>query len=1408
MAGAERAGAGAGRPAFPAAYSRYARAHSAGGPWHYFEHLRGVSRTEFLVEPYQEGAHHAAVLAILENSWEQLQEGNEQFSTESAQGFLEVKDGRRSIKVAVDKRSRKVLGFVTYFPPGTPSRSGRGQEAKCHVEMLGTDKDFRRRGVGRALLTSAIEENPFATVSLRTGASNREAQGLCQKLGFRAGGEHPKKKVWSFELEPPGFFQIRRRLNRRVLAGSSTPAELLSQLEAAWPAGKRRAERHILKRQLALNVGLAQIHPGEMTVGRLQKIISTSRPSDQALPRLDVLVIGASVAGLRFANALHEHQALVGTNEKKFSLHIHVFERNFVEARNQLIMLESTWLKFRKGQEPDGEIINKTIIDEIKGSYLDVPTLHAFKSVLLPGENSVAQDQENRLQKLRDMAPFRFLEESGVTWNDVGSVLTDVFQLKPSSPQRGPVLPLDLLVLAEKERWQRNGQKIHVARLSGKVIEELIALQGSQPRRHRLLLVGADGEKSVVARKGGFGMLVNNQVPAFAHGCTFTWYMPIQSKGGTFVDRQSVRAGLQSRYRCFAHVVREGGEILGWMFYVGVQLTKAEFEAVKGEFADQKVGSKLFMEFRKQEAEVGAGGSPVLNARAILRDGCTLSNCQLGGDSLVSVTTFVVQGPHWRIFGSTPGDPTYVYAPPFLHQPSRNVLSLLVGDAFFGSHFFSGKGVNLAVQRSTEVGALLFKKGLLASFMSAEKDANRQYKTFQQEYRQAYARSLPQYLRSSHTPRPLSWETPSDQSVGALKAVCLQNFTNPIDLLFLFPRRVAPRMRAIKPDSKSASTGLRVSEHTLFRLFRDWLCPELQFGDSGFYLYNYPLVGAARKSFTLDSKDERGFYRYNFRRDLNYRPFSVTWLKTTPRDRAFSVKLLPHSEAEFVDGWFFENHFENCLVQTGRDGVDRASLPEKQNSRRALEPKTFPRARDHGLAWHVPTHKLGEQYKTSTSNFQEFSRPLLEQNMHELLRYLQYYKKESVADFDLTMLNVNTPLLNAIETELNRARQFFVPVKLIKTTDLLGKTSFSPSGKWLAVTDLADAVIYFIDTEQGTQEAFAPTDDSLRFAISHLEWESDAKMRVWVKKGEAAPAQKYVLNRQNSKWSSTLQDGPKKEEAQEKEEKEQLTLRRKNFTYTLDKKYNRIFKHRDSQQEVTLASTELIKRRNDKTRGRGGVVSIGSFDVSSDERFLGFTLIFEATIYLLSLSHPPPKKKKHSKSVMLGGAWVSLIRFSPSGLFVVAADANLKKVYLLENEDKVQEITCSEVIGSAEWTTDSRCVLLLGKKGGAKYLLRKLSLAGWVVSDFDQENEGGRGPFAENAASRGYTLSKDRSTILKKKTPLRQEEFALSPQIFGRSGLHRTYPTSFLIQAFDVSQDEKKLCFFLLGENSLYFFYF
>ena len=129
--------------------------------------------------------------------------------------------------------------------------------------------------------------------------------------------EHLRPRSKDFSL-----YEVRRKINREVLAGAQDPDELPEQLDSLWPKSKREAERHILERQLTVNKDLVVVHTETMTVESLEKIVfGGSEEAQTGKPRLDVLIIGASVAGLRFANTLYEqHQ------EKKsdFDLHIHL----------------------------------------------------------------------------------------------------------------------------------------------------------------------------------------------------------------------------------------------------------------------------------------------------------------------------------------------------------------------------------------------------------------------------------------------------------------------------------------------------------------------------------------------------------------------------------------------------------------------------------------------------------------------------------------------------------------------------------------------------------------------------------------------------------------------------------------------------------------------------------------------------------------------------------------------------------------------------------------------------------------------------------------------------------------------------------------------------------------------------
>jgi ribosomal protein S18 acetylase RimI-like enzyme len=68
---------------------------------------------------------------------------------------------------------------------------------RCHVEDVVVDQGFRRRGIARALLVTAIADAPSEVISfdLRSHRTRRAAHDLYQSLGFEASDTTVFRKV-------------------------------------------------------------------------------------------------------------------------------------------------------------------------------------------------------------------------------------------------------------------------------------------------------------------------------------------------------------------------------------------------------------------------------------------------------------------------------------------------------------------------------------------------------------------------------------------------------------------------------------------------------------------------------------------------------------------------------------------------------------------------------------------------------------------------------------------------------------------------------------------------------------------------------------------------------------------------------------------------------------------------------------------------------------------------------------------------------------------------------------------------------------------------------------------------------------------------------------------------------------
>jgi ribosomal-protein-alanine N-acetyltransferase len=95
--------------------------------------------------------------------------------------FASVQFGRdmrgNPLWIAREGNAPRVLGFV----------ATRRRPIDLDIEALAVTRDAQRRGIGRALLRTAIahaRRGPFATVSLHVWAGNATALGLYEREGF------------------------------------------------------------------------------------------------------------------------------------------------------------------------------------------------------------------------------------------------------------------------------------------------------------------------------------------------------------------------------------------------------------------------------------------------------------------------------------------------------------------------------------------------------------------------------------------------------------------------------------------------------------------------------------------------------------------------------------------------------------------------------------------------------------------------------------------------------------------------------------------------------------------------------------------------------------------------------------------------------------------------------------------------------------------------------------------------------------------------------------------------------------------------------------------------------------------------------------------------------------------------
>jgi len=117
----------------------------------------------------------------------------------------------RSVVTAPEKR--RVIGYVGF----------RFQSSRVHISTIAVHPDWRGRGLGELLLLTAMEkalERGSSVVSLEVRASNRVAQSLYRKYGFRFTSVHrgyyrDGEDAWLMEVPVNQDATYRQLIKRR-----------------------------------------------------------------------------------------------------------------------------------------------------------------------------------------------------------------------------------------------------------------------------------------------------------------------------------------------------------------------------------------------------------------------------------------------------------------------------------------------------------------------------------------------------------------------------------------------------------------------------------------------------------------------------------------------------------------------------------------------------------------------------------------------------------------------------------------------------------------------------------------------------------------------------------------------------------------------------------------------------------------------------------------------------------------------------------------------------------------------------------------------------------------------------------------------------------------------------------------
>lgn len=98
---------------------------------------------------------------------------------------------------ARDMASNEFAGMIIVIPP-TSNAIVRAQESECEIHLLGVKPEFRGCGLGRILVSKAIEfseKNNWSKIILWTQKPMKAAQNLYESFNFQLKGEMRKNGI-------------------------------------------------------------------------------------------------------------------------------------------------------------------------------------------------------------------------------------------------------------------------------------------------------------------------------------------------------------------------------------------------------------------------------------------------------------------------------------------------------------------------------------------------------------------------------------------------------------------------------------------------------------------------------------------------------------------------------------------------------------------------------------------------------------------------------------------------------------------------------------------------------------------------------------------------------------------------------------------------------------------------------------------------------------------------------------------------------------------------------------------------------------------------------------------------------------------------------------------------------------